>query len=298
MDGAHALNSVEEARNPGPSVQPHQRRSVEPHAQHPLTHKTVILMTARFTVTGLGVLGAHAQHSAEVVRKQEAGQRTPLRQTVASSALHPPHRDHATNKLAQWTVFPPGVLGALVLNSVVVARRQGRSPYQRRTHMEAKHVLLPQSHKLVTPTSALSTARAEWAAGALAQRDVEEVRKLKCSTLPQRREQEAKLVRLQEARSHATRMLAQSTAIMDGQDGLHAPRRVVAVSRPGRSVSVAMVQMAGEDAHLRQSEGAATLMAVLALIKAQASTTTEEVKTYTSIGIPWTVVTGKCRGGS
>jgi len=166
-------------------------------------------MIAQFTVTGLGVRGAHAQHSAEVVRKQGVGRLALLRQTVAKSALRLLQREHATNKLAQWTVFPPGVLGALVPNSVVVARSKGRSAYQQRTHMEAKHALLPRSVRLVTLTSALSTARAEWVAGALAQRDVKVVLRLKFSTSVKRREQEAKLVRLQEVRSHATRTLAQ-----------------------------------------------------------------------------------------
>lgn len=73
---------------------------------------------------------------------------------------------------------------------------------------------------------------------------------------------------------------------MGGQDGVRAPRRVVAVRKPGRSASGAMVQMAGEDAHLPHRAGAATLMDVLAIIQPQASTPTEEVKTYSSIGIP------------
>lgn len=157
---------------------------------------------------GLGVLGEHAQHSAEVVRKQGFSRQPLLRPTVASSAPHPPQREHATNNLAQWTVFPPGVLGALVLKHVVVVRSQGRSAYQQRINMEVKHVLLPLSVKLVTLMSALSTAKAEWVAGVLAQKDVEVVRKRKCSTSKQRPATEAKLVRSQEARRNATHMLA------------------------------------------------------------------------------------------
>jgi len=209
VHGAHALNSVGEARNPGALESPHEQRSAEKHAQYPQNQKIVILMIAQFTVKGLGVLGEHAQHSAEVVRKQGFSRQPLLRPTVASSAPHLPLRDHATNNPAQWIVFPPGVVGALVLKSVVEARSRGRSAYQHRMRMEAKHALLPRSVKRATPTSALLTARAEWVAGALAQRDVEVVQRLKCSTSPQRREMEEKLVQLQEARSHATRMLAQ-----------------------------------------------------------------------------------------
>jgi len=71
---------------------------------------------------------------------------------------------------------------------------------------------------------------------------------------------------------------------MDGQDGVHAPRIAVAVRKPGRSRFGAMVQMVGEAAHLPQKAGVATLMDVLATTQPQTSTTTEVVRTYSSIG--------------
>lgn len=73
---------------------------------------------------------------------------------------------------------------------------------------------------------------------------------------------------------------------MGGQDGVRAPRRVVAVRKPGRSASGAMVQMAGTDAHLPHRAGAATLMDVLAILQPQDTTATEEVTPFSSIGIP------------
>jgi hypothetical protein len=71
--GIAVLSSVVEVHNQELTVSPPLRHMVAPRAQRPLSHRSAINMTVRFTAMATGAIGASAPQSAVVVHKQGFG---------------------------------------------------------------------------------------------------------------------------------------------------------------------------------------------------------------------------------